>query len=358
MKRTLKNWILSGITLCCMLCMSVGFSACDWENRALPKRAVTYYGVVQTWENSDDLVVFIPSLSDTQRMAIQPTDTLLDPAPSHGVYRVPDLDGGVLKENDLIALTFDINVKILETYPMQFSQKPLRYAVEKENVGLVYEDNGYILTTDYTQKLQEDFAEFQLTIGDRVQFFVKNGSYVMGNEYMNVRIADVKAQRLSLRLELGERSIQDFLRTYAEDELEILTEMYEAALYTETKEIGYEKWTAAYTNYFTNAPCYVIDDYETYEAFYRDVIGTEVPMDEERWATVFDDGVLFGYAREVSGTAAFIPVEASYLYTSNKIIRREVYQPEEGVEFPAVIVAYCIDFVEVPKDIFERLNEK
>ena len=57
-------------------------------------------------------------------------------------------------------------------------------------------------------------------------------------------------------------------------------------------------------------------------------------------------------------TAAFIPVEASYLYTSNKIIRREVYQPEEGMEFPTVIVAYCIDFVEVPKDIFERLNEK
>ena len=76
-----------------------------------------------------------------------------------------------------------------------------------------------------------------------------------------------------------------------------------------------------------------------------------------RLCTACSEYIILCFARWVSGSVEFIPIEYCYCEETNEIIRRTTYQAAENVAFPDVIVANCIDFVEVPRDIFEKLNK-
>ena len=100
--------------------------------------------------------------------------------------------------------------------------------------------------------------------------------------------------------------------------------------------------------------CYLVDNSEDYCEFLSDVgVPYEGPFDE-----LFEEKVMFCYLRCVSGSAEFIPVEYFYDGDTNKIQRKTVYQPEEGSAFPAVVICWCVDLVEVPRSIFEQLNKE
>ncbi|MBR6516244.1 MAG: hypothetical protein IKT40_05245 [Bacilli bacterium] len=103
---------------------------------------------------------------------------------------------------------------------------------------------------------------------------------------------------------------------------------------------------------------YVIDNYGTYLQLYSLISRKEIePLDKEGGEQMFKDKVIICYPRVVSYSINFIPVEYSYEENKNEIICVNTYKPSDDVEFPCVVLAYCFDFVEVPKDIYNKLNK-
>ena len=103
---------------------------------------------------------------------------------------------------------------------------------------------------------------------------------------------------------------------------------------------------------------YVIDNYGTYLQLYPLISRKEIePLDKEGGEQMFKDKVIICYPRVVSYSINFIPVEYSYDENKNEIICVNTYKPSDDVEFPCVVLAYCFDFVEVPKDIYNKLNK-
>ena len=103
---------------------------------------------------------------------------------------------------------------------------------------------------------------------------------------------------------------------------------------------------------------YVIDNYGTYLQLYPLISRKEIePLDKEGGEQMFKDKVIICYPRAVSYSINFIPVEYSYDENKNEIICINTYKPSDDVEFPCVVLAYCFDFVEVPKDIYNKLNK-
>lgn len=106
-------------------------------------------------------------------------------------------------------------------------------------------------------------------------------------------------------------------------------------------------------DFYDTQDYYLIDNPYDYCEFLSDI---GVPY-EGTFDFLFEESVMFCYLRCVSGSADFIPVEYYYDGDTNKIECKTVYQPEPGVEFPAVEICWCVDLVEVPKSIFEQLSK-
>lgn len=97
---------------------------------------------------------------------------------------------------------------------------------------------------------------------------------------------------------------------------------------------------------------HLIDNAEDYCEFLSDVgVPYEGPFD-----FLFEDKVIFCYVRCVSGSTDFIPVEYFYYRDTNEIKRKNAFQVEPDSGYPDVVICWCVDIVEVPKTIFERLN--
>lgn len=97
---------------------------------------------------------------------------------------------------------------------------------------------------------------------------------------------------------------------------------------------------------------YVIDNADDYCEFLSDVgVPYEGPFD-----TLFEDRVIFCYVRCVSGSADFIPVEYFYYRDTNEIKRQTTFQAEPDALYPDVVICWCVDIVEVPNAVFDRLN--
>lgn len=106
-------------------------------------------------------------------------------------------------------------------------------------------------------------------------------------------------------------------------------------------------------NFYEGQEYYFVNNSEDYCAFLSDI---GVPH-EGAFDTLFEEKVMLCYLRCVSGSADFIPVEYFYNYDTNEIDRKTIYQPDDNVGFPAVEICWCVDLVEVPIDIFERMSK-
>lgn len=104
---------------------------------------------------------------------------------------------------------------------------------------------------------------------------------------------------------------------------------------------------------------YVIDNYTDYCNIYYEITGKDIePLSEEDGKKLFENNVKLIEARSVSGSSSFIPVECYYDKNSNSIQLKQVNEPDKNSDYPTVIVAYCIDIIEIPKDIYQELKNK
>lgn len=96
----------------------------------------------------------------------------------------------------------------------------------------------------------------------------------------------------------------------------------------------------------------LIDNSDDYCELLSDVgVPYEGPFD-----FLFEENVIFCYIRCVTGSADFISVEYFYDRDTNNIECKTVYQPGSDVSFPDIEICWCVDLVEVPRDIFEQYN--
>ena len=121
----------------------------------------------------------------------------------------------------------------------------------------------------------------------------------------------------------------------------------------EVEQSEYDYICGSYNIEF-NQLYYVIDNYERYLQLYSLVSRKDIePLDKESGKQMFKDKVIICYPRIVSGSRDFIPVEYRY-YENTSEIKFNWVNIKDG-EYPDVEVAYCFDFVEVPKDIFNKV---
>lgn len=105
-------------------------------------------------------------------------------------------------------------------------------------------------------------------------------------------------------------------------------------------------------NLYVDVGFYVVDNPTDYCELLDDVgVPYEGPFD---W--LFEENVMLCYLRAVSGSTDFIPVKYSYDRVTNEIVRKTVVQPSGDGEYSDILICECVDMVQVPKVIFEKMN--
>lgn len=110
-------------------------------------------------------------------------------------------------------------------------------------------------------------------------------------------------------------------------------------------------------NYKTNKRnYYAIDNYDDYFNIYTLVTGKDIePLSKEAGDMLFENKVVLLGGKSVSGSKSLIPVEYYFDETSNSIESRYINKINKNSVYPDVIVAYCIDFIEMPKEYYNKL---
>ena len=128
-----------------------------------------FYGVVHFLEESNQLVVYIPSVGD---VAIPESEGCCSCFDGHEENYDKNYQ---LKAGDLVSINFryekrwdDHGVQIMECYPGKFDRKAHLIEALKENISFVKTDSGYVLSFPSTAEI--DSAE----IGDTL-YFVQHG---------------------------------------------------------------------------------------------------------------------------------------------------------------------------------------
>ncbi len=156
---------LSALTLSVLILLSclIGCSEGDKYNRE------RFYGVVRFLEESNQLVVYIPSIGD---VVIPESESYCSCFDGH---EENDDKSYQLKAGDLVAITFryekswdDNSVQIMESYPAKFDRKAHLIEALKENISFGKIDSGYVLSFPSTAEIES--AE----IGDTL-YFVQHG---------------------------------------------------------------------------------------------------------------------------------------------------------------------------------------
>ena len=159
----MKKLMAVALAAIAILCCLVGCSEGDKYNRE------RFYGVVHFLEESNQLVVYIPSVGD---VAIPESERCCSCFDGH---EENDDKNYQLKAGDLVSINFryekswdDHGVQIMECYPEKFDRKAHLIEALKENISFVKTDSGYVLSFPSTAEI--DSAE----IGDAL-YFVQHG---------------------------------------------------------------------------------------------------------------------------------------------------------------------------------------
>ena len=159
----MKKLIALVFTMIVLLCCLVGCSEGDKYNRE------RFYGVVRFSEESNQLVVYIPSIGD---VAIPESEGCCSCFDGH---EENDDKTYQLKAGDLVSINFryekswdDHGVQIMETYPARFDRKAHLIEALKENITFVKTDGGYVLS--FPSNTEIESAE----TGDTL-YFIQHG---------------------------------------------------------------------------------------------------------------------------------------------------------------------------------------
>ena len=159
----MKKLIALALVVAALLCCLVGCSEGDKYNRE------RFYGVVHFLEESNQLVVYIPSIGD---VAIPESEGCCSCFDGH---EENDDKNYQLKAGDLVSINFryekhwdDHGVQIMECYPGKFDRKAHLIEALKENIAFSKIDSGYMLSFPSTAEIES--AEIRDTL-----YFVQHG---------------------------------------------------------------------------------------------------------------------------------------------------------------------------------------
>ena len=159
----MKRLIALGVAVAALLYCLVGCSEGDKYNRE------RFYGVVRFSEESNQLVVYIPSIGD---VAIPESEGCCSCFDGHEENEEKNYQ---LKAGDLVSINFryekswdENSVKIMESYPARFDRKAHLIEALEENISFDKTDGGYVLSFPSTAEI--DSAK----IGDTL-YFIQHG---------------------------------------------------------------------------------------------------------------------------------------------------------------------------------------
>ena len=159
----MKKLLALALAVVALLCCLVGCSEGDKYNRE------RFYGVVRFSEESNRLLVYIPSVGD---VAIPESEGCCSCFDGH---EENDNKTYQLKVGDLVAINFryekswdDNSVQIMESYPGKFDRKAHLIEALKENISFGKNDSGYELSFPSTSEIES------AKIGDTL-YFIQHG---------------------------------------------------------------------------------------------------------------------------------------------------------------------------------------
>lgn len=325
---------LFALLLSALMCFC--FAACDKPKGQHQVFSTTYYGVVQTIENSDGLFVYIPEV---------------------GVCDIPSYKDGqqqdiTVKEGDLIRMDFDgAEVEFMERYPIEIKTPVKSMTVGMENVALEQDENEYILTIDYTQALKDEFLMYEKDVGDMIYCISYQGMAGTVNRpsmqmifiYCTAKIEGIANDRLSLLLQLDGKSIQEFLNKVATGKTEI-----KAFFVGDENALAVKEFNADFDNYdlFGYNKSYIFTNYTGYAACQFSLDYTE---------TYFENNNLLVFVASACSSDQMnfkeLKVENGTLYP---YFSRKYIGENETVTDDFILLSYC---VELPKSINYQAGE-
>ena len=159
----MKKILALALSVVALLCCLVGCSEGDKYNRE------RFYGVVRFSEESNQLVVYIPSVGDVVIPESEGCCSCFDG------HEENDDKTYQLKVGDLVSINFryekswdDNSVRIMESYPAKFDRKAHLIEALKENISFAKIDSGYVLSFPSTAEIES------AKIGDTL-YFVQHG---------------------------------------------------------------------------------------------------------------------------------------------------------------------------------------
>lgn len=118
-----------------------------------------------------------------------------------------------------------------------------------------------------------------------------------------------------------------------------------------------------------NKKYYVVDNYETYLEVWNDlpngIVGDfDFPLDNNEskkeneiiTSGFFENNIIILHRRNISGTGSRIPVKYYYDLKDN-IVKKKHVNNIYGVDETLNFLGYAIDVIEMPKDIYQKLNK-
>ena len=158
----MKKLIVLALAVATILCCLVGCSEGNKYNRE------RFYGVVRLSEESNQFVVYIPSIGDVAIPESEGYCSCFDGCDDEKNYQ--------LKAGDLVSIFFryekswdDNSVKIMESYPAMFNKKAYLIEALKENISFSKIDGAYMLSFPSTTELE------CTEIGDTLYFILNGG---------------------------------------------------------------------------------------------------------------------------------------------------------------------------------------
>lgn len=100
----------------------------------------------------------------------------------------------------------------------------------------------------------------------------------------------------------------------------------------------------------------VIDNYETYCTIYNKLPNNDIKIMSEKEANdFFEDNLIVLHRRNISGSTIVVPVKYYYDDGENIIKKKYINNIVEETQI-MVFVGYCIDIIEIPRDIYGEVN--
>lgn len=129
-------------------------------------------------------------------------------------------------------------------------------------------------------------------------------------------------------------------------------------LNTETIEVdidSYERLCERNETKFINN-FFILGTYDEYINFYSSATKKDIePLDKESGDKLFENQVILCFPRIVSYSRNFIQVKYEFNEDDSSIKMKHLFESEDDIDYPCVVVSYCFDLVKVNKDICNKI---